>query len=541
MWPIGGKLSFLAISTTDGFKLSNALWNNENPTNSVEFDVTAENCTQNDILFAGKYDVASKQENGNVDMTFKHAQAWLTFRLTGDETEGNESIVHFKRIELEQAYNAGKLLIRRNENDVMAEWNLNSNTAGKVTVDNKRTTKVEDLTMTAQQLDMLVPQQQNCAFTLYYTLGSDPVENSYRFELPSGTWFMGQHYIYNIHITATEITVVPSVEPWGENRYTTLNSEKLSMKAIGEATMGKLMVNGEEYDPMKLYNENDTLTIKAEAANADEYFRWEDSATIKTNDLKMTAKEFNEMEDPMKVLFYTGKVIPFAFTVGAGEDEEDGTDDDEKVYFASGNLYATATATDTTFAFEEKQYYFRTRPEQGCCLNGVTYSTTEGTPKNTSGMFQWDVTKAVKGGDFGAFGKKTSITDSDVLDFGQAMGDNWAALSKAELTELLSKKIAWSTVNSVNGFVLKPDSFKGTAIPGEYNWDTNPSGLVFLPAAGCFSVGSVDDVGGSGSYWSSSAYNSVIAYSLGFYDGDSGVYDSDRTEGYSVRLVWRAE
>ena len=63
------------------------------------------------------------------------------------------------------------------------------------------------------------------------------------------------------------------------------------------------------------------------------------------------------------------------------------------------------------------------------------------------------------------------------------------------------------------------------------------AGAVFLPAAGDRYGTSVYDVGSYGIYWSSTAYDSDDAWSLGFSGSGAGMGNYYRYLGLSVRLV----
>ena len=219
-WPVGGTLDFLAYSLSaekSTVKNVDVIWNSENAASQVVLDVPGEN-TQNDILFASAYGIKSPSSHKPVDMTFNHAQAWIEFVLTGsltDETSPlgkDEPIVKLKRIELENVYNAGVLTINNNKGNATATWDFSAETKKNIEVDNMYS--VKELYNVAQYLDMLIPQQKKTAFVIYYTLGNDDQELSYRFTTDLKTWLMGEKYVYKINITTSEVTVAPSVMEW---------------------------------------------------------------------------------------------------------------------------------------------------------------------------------------------------------------------------------------------------------------------------------------------------------------------------------------
>ena len=98
----------------------------------------------------------------------------------------------------------------------------------------------------------------------------------------------------------------------------------------------------------------------------------------------------------------------------------------------------------------------------------------------------------------------------------------------------------WATVNGVNGYVIAPDGFEGE-LADSYANDAElvtAGNLVFLPAAGRRLGSSVDCVGFSGYYWSSTAYDENYAYSVFFNSlcvSPDGI--GYRSSGCSVRLI----
>lgn len=224
-WPIGGTMDFLAFSMSEE-KNVNVVWNEDNAASQVVLSVPGEN-TQNDILFASAAGVKSTVtggtagSKGTVDMTFDHAQAWLQFNLTSTEPAGN--VVKFKRIVLEDVYNAGELTISNNGGEATAVWDFSGAAKQDIAVDDIQ--KVSDKYLKpastseiyyGQQLNMLIPQQKKTTFVIYYTLGTDTQELSYRFDTDLKTWLMGEKYIYNICLNTSEVTVSPKVTKWDE-------------------------------------------------------------------------------------------------------------------------------------------------------------------------------------------------------------------------------------------------------------------------------------------------------------------------------------
>ena len=127
---------------------------------------------------------------------------------------------------------------------------------------------------------------------------------------------------------------------------------------------------------------------------------------------------------------------------------------------------------------------------------------------------------------------------------GNTENSGWRTLTTEEWQYLFANHTkGWSTVNGVNGYVIRPDGVS-TAIAASYSasdWATEEAaGAVFLPAAGYRNsyVGTdVYDKGSIGRYWSSSADGSNANY-VNFSNSSLGPgYTMNRKYGLSVRLV----
>lgn len=104
-------------------------------------------------------------------------------------------------------------------------------------------------------------------------------------------------------------------------------------------------------------------------------------------------------------------------------------------------------------------------------------------------------------------------------------GGDWHMPTRAQMQELIANTTyQWVT------------NYKGSGINGETFTATNGV-VLFLPAAGNWTNGSLYNVGGVCCYYGSSLNNSDYAYVLRFYGGGEGVYSDTRDDGYSVRGV----
>ena len=103
-------------------------------------------------------------------------------------------------------------------------------------------------------------------------------------------------------------------------------------------------------------------------------------------------------------------------------------------------------------------------------------------------------------------------------------GPTWRMPSMAQQDELrFYCTWTWTSINGVNGYQV-----------------TGPNGAsLFLPVAGCYSIGSFLDEGTHGYYWSRSLYSSnpYSAYSMYTYSDDYMIWRYQRSYGYPVRAV----
>jgi hypothetical protein len=246
-------------------------------------------------------------------------------------------------------------------------------------------------------------------------------------------------------------------------------------------------------------------------------------------------------------------VIPGKFSVSSTK----------KVYFSQGNLQYTKSTS--TWSFMEHQY-------STVETNGYPYCSNDYGNKDVVSLFSW----ATSGYNHGATSYQPYSTNPNnenyyaygdasynlydqtgradwgynaISNGGNTENSGWRTLTTAEWQYLFANHTTgWSTVNSVNGYVIRPDGV-GTAIAASYtasDWATEEAaGSVFLPAAGFrnSNLGTyVYDKGSTGRYWSSSCQGSSNAYNLYFTSSSLGTnYSMNRNYGYSVRLVRDAE
>lgn len=252
--------------------------------------------------------------------------------------------------------------------------------------------------------------------------------------------------------------------------------------------------------------------------------------------------------------------------------------DAKRVCFSQGNLQYQAS-TDT-WQFAEHQYNYI----------GNAAGNTAPSASQTAwiDLFGWATS-----GYNDKYPYMTSVTNSDYstgvsvdsdfdsnYDWGTQAADNigtgWRTLTHAEWVYLFNTRNTSATVNSisdarytmatintdgtsVNGVILFPDHFDGSAaysgvswgtINGTSDWGSGTScttagwtalqnaGCVFLPAAGYREGTTVGETGTQGGYWSSTTSTTEASYALRFVSNTlEPEFSCHWKYGYSVRLV----
>ena len=246
-WPLTtSKINFLAVTQVAGGIDGKTDVTFDSPyASKAVIDFKENNChNQCDLMFAagqGIHEQGAKYDQ--VSMVFKHALAWINFRVSTSTpaptgTEGCTITVN--SITLNNAVYGGKLTLTNDQYedttpqttaDVVADWDITSQTKYKLTVPNEAGSDAADpviLNSTPTLFGnglLVVPDGYAESFTINYTLKqSDGKENTfdYTYNLPnSGSWQMAMKYFYNISISLTEIEIDPSVTDWDETGITT--------------------------------------------------------------------------------------------------------------------------------------------------------------------------------------------------------------------------------------------------------------------------------------------------------------------------------
>ena len=221
--------------------------------------------------------------------------------------------------------------------------------------------------------------------------------------------------------------------------------------------------------------------------------------------------------------------LPGAFSVSSTK----------QVWFSQGNLQYQANSTGATEApytgvwrFAEHQYDMI-----GSGNANISESYTGWIDLLGWGTGNNPTNSSTNSNDYSTF------TDWGInaISNGGNTANQWRTLTKDEWAYLLENHTkGWSTVNGVNGYVIRPDGIS-IAVAASYTdleWIVEEvAGSVFLPA-GNSRGGKTYNTGSWGDYWSSIASNSDDAYYLYFNSGGHNPANSAcRWGGRSVRLV----
>ena len=215
--------------------------------------------------------------------------------------------------------------------------------------------------------------------------------------------------------------------------------------------------------------------------------------------------------------------LPGEFTINA---------DGRKVNFSQGNLQYQAS-TDT-WCFAEHQYD----------MIGSGNANISDSYTGWIDLFGWGTgNNPTNSSDINSDYSTFTDWGANVISNGGNAANMWRTLTKDEWVYLFANHTkGWSTVNGVNGYVIRPDGVN-TAVAASYTdeeWAVEEAaGSVFLPAANSRG-GTTYNNGSWGDYWSSTPYNSNDAYYLYFaWDQLNPSASSGRFGGRSVRLVYR--
>ena len=213
-WPKTGSMVFACVSPAnapfmDGVMPKHTLANEftfiyQNSHNTAETrDLLWANC-------ATSYNEVTAGTTG-VPVEFKHALAWITFRVKGEGAA-------------QEAYTMTGLTLNQVQTGAHFKSAGNGSWESWMTPkDYEVFTGTKALSASFEDLEtnprgtLVIPQSKDVDYTatLTYTnaTGDNPINETIDLKLGKG-WEIGKHYIYNITFSPTEILIAPTVEDW---------------------------------------------------------------------------------------------------------------------------------------------------------------------------------------------------------------------------------------------------------------------------------------------------------------------------------------
>ncbi len=220
-WPLSpANINFLAYANVTG----TAAFNGTNYASAAVISQTDNSSAQEDLMYAIGNGAVTQSGNAltfpeKVDMTFKHAQAWISFTAVSSEAASGK--ITLNKITLNGAKYAGTYTITHtnynasSSQSVAGAW---SSLASAKNVDVPGWTAAA-VTKTAANVGnglMIVPDDTDTgdftSFTVNYTLDGNTY--NYTYTPASVNVEQGKHYIYAITFSLNEIFINPAVTDW---------------------------------------------------------------------------------------------------------------------------------------------------------------------------------------------------------------------------------------------------------------------------------------------------------------------------------------
>ncbi len=219
-WPLSpAYINFLAYANVTGTAAFN-----ETYASAAVITQTDNSSAQEDLMYAIGNGAVTQSGNAltfptKVDMTFKHAQAWISF--TAVSTAAANEKITLNKITLNGAKYAGTYTITHtnyNANSgqsVAGAWST-LGTAKAVEVPGWTAAAVTSTAATVGNGLMIVPDDDDTgdftSFTVNYTLDGNTY--NYTYTPASVNVEQGKHYIYAITFNLNEIFINPTVTDW---------------------------------------------------------------------------------------------------------------------------------------------------------------------------------------------------------------------------------------------------------------------------------------------------------------------------------------
>ena len=232
-WPLTpAYINFLAIANANEDDATGVTWGT-NKADQVTIVMSDNSSAQRDLMYARGNGAVTQDGNtltfpSKVDMTFKHAQAWIDFKvkangtpetgitvnsitLTGAKYNGTYTVTH-------TAYNA------KTGQSVAGAWSA-LGAAQNIAVPGWSATALTTSLVTVGNGLMIVPDDTETgdftSFTINYTF--DGKTYTYTYTPASTQVEQAKHYIYEITFKLHEIFINPTVEDWADQSATAVS------------------------------------------------------------------------------------------------------------------------------------------------------------------------------------------------------------------------------------------------------------------------------------------------------------------------------
>ncbi|MBQ6918077.1 MAG: fimbrillin family protein [Prevotella sp.] len=241
-WPFTpATINFLAYAELTA---GSATWNATNPASAVTLVMGDNRTAQKDLMYACGTGTVTQGTGASintltfptdVDMEFKHAQAWVNFTVKAGDA-ASASAITINSITLNSVSCQGTYAVTHTNWDQTkenrdADATKNGSVAGvwseyatyATAVPSIKNGGYSALSTSVQDYSslMVVPAQGMASFTINYTLGG----NTYNYTYTPASTSLAQatKYIYNITLTVHEILIDASVHDWTDGGSTPVN------------------------------------------------------------------------------------------------------------------------------------------------------------------------------------------------------------------------------------------------------------------------------------------------------------------------------
>lgn len=231
-WPLTpAYINFLAIANANANNTTGVTWGT-NKADQVTIAMSDNSSAQRDLMYAiGNGEVTQSSNTlgfpDKVDMEFKHAQAWIDFKVKAKTTA--ETAITISSITLTGAKYAGTYTVThtaynaKTGQGVAGAW-TELGSAQNVVVPGWSTAALTTDFVTVGNGLMIVPDDTAgddfTSFTIAYSIGGK--DYSYTYTPASKSVDQKKHYIYEITFQVHEIFINPTVEDWADQTATEL-------------------------------------------------------------------------------------------------------------------------------------------------------------------------------------------------------------------------------------------------------------------------------------------------------------------------------